>query len=83
LTSYGLDIKYGITIVEPLNTSRNKAEADDVDTQIATGSFDIVGVLFYEKEETETPLVQDLIVEYKLKKNKKDKMNNRDKLKHI
>ena len=63
LKSYGLDREYDLDIVEELNTNRTMTKRDAggdqdmTDTNIATGSFDVLGVLFYNKPSIDVPLV--------------------------
>ena len=57
VTSYGLDYKCGIDIVEKLNTTRNQRSIDDTDTNISTGVFDVLGALFYDKDSIDVSLV--------------------------
>jgi len=57
IQSFALDCKYSINIVEQVNTAKNK-DADDTDTMVANGSFDVKGVLFFDKPATDEPLVK-------------------------
>lgn len=59
IKSFGLDCEYNINIVEQVNTTRNQASADDTDTNVAQGSFDVLGVLFHDKPATDEALVGD------------------------
>ncbi len=58
IESFGLGCQYNINIVEQVNT-RNQTTADDTDTNVAAGSFDILGVLFHDKLATDEALVGD------------------------
>jgi hypothetical protein len=61
--SFGLDEEYDVIIIDEVDTFRNKARVeaqgrlDQTDTSIATGSFDVLGVLFFHKPSIDVPLV--------------------------
>ena len=63
LKSYGLDYECDIRFVKRINTARNKdkseagGQKDKSDTNVATGTFDILGVLFFNRESKDVPLV--------------------------
>jgi len=57
--TFGLDCTYSLNIVEQVNTARNQRAVDDTDTNVAQGSFDVLGVLFHDKPATDQPLVGD------------------------
>ena len=61
--AYGLDNKYGIGISQELQTSKNQ-RVDGSDTQTAEGAFEVLGVLFYDKEASPVPLVGSINIEY-------------------
>lgn len=63
VTSYGLDRDYDLRVVRKLNTARNKQKSeaggqkDKSDTNISSGTFDILGVLFFNRPSLDVPLV--------------------------
>ncbi len=57
VSSFGLDIEYKVKVVQQTATARNEKTVDDTDTNVATGSFDILGVLFYDKPSEDVPLI--------------------------
>lgn len=65
LVTHGLANEHSIEIVEEIDTAGNK-NSDSSDTNLARGSFDVLGVLFYDKESIEVPLVTQ--VNYNLEK---------------
>ena len=56
ITSFGLDHPYDLRIIDELNT-RNQRDKGNTDTNTATGVFDVLGVLFYDKPALDVPLV--------------------------
>lgn len=67
VTSFGLDRDYDLRIVKKLDTSRNKTkreaggDKDKTDTNVATGVFDVLGVLFFNRPSKDVPLVGEAI----------------------
>ena len=65
LKSYGLDTEYDLDVGEKINNSRTKTKReadgsqDSTDTNIATGSVDILAVQFFHKQSVDVPLVKD------------------------
>lgn len=65
LRSYGLDTEYDLDVGEKINNSRTKTKReadgsqDTSDTNIATGSVDILAVKFFHKPSIDVPLVRD------------------------
>lgn len=65
LRSYGLDTEYDLDVGEKINNSRTKTKReadgsqDSTDTNIATGSVDILAVKFFHKQSIDVPLVKD------------------------
>jgi len=59
IREFNLDCLYGIEIFVELSTSRNQKASDDTDTNVATGSFDVLGVLFFDKPALDEPLVDE------------------------
>lgn len=63
--SWGLDQEYDLVVNQPFDTSRNKASkesggADDrTDTHTAETSFEVLGVLFFNKPSVDKPLVAE------------------------
>ena len=57
LRMWALDYQCGMTIVEEFDTSKNQSSADTSNTNIAEGSFDVLGVLAYHKQSTDEPLI--------------------------
>jgi hypothetical protein len=63
LKSYGLDTDYDLDVGEKINNSRtrSKQEAggskDQTDTNIATGSVDILAVKFFHRQSVDVPLI--------------------------
>lgn len=57
IRGWGLDLEYGLDIVAEVETSGNERNSDDTDTNVATGAFDVLGVLFYHKASVDGPLV--------------------------
>lgn len=64
--SYALDQKYGVRLVEKLNTQRNQREVDSTDTNVAQTTIDVLGVAFYDKPSTNVPLVGQVLDNYEL-----------------
>jgi len=62
LVTYGLGNEHAIEIVEEIDTAGNK-DSDSSDTNIANGSFDVLGVLFFDKPSLDVPLVTQLNVD--------------------
>ena len=62
IRTFGLDNEYGMGLSQELQTSRNQ-RADDTDTQVADWSFEVLGVLFYDREATPVPLVGALNID--------------------
>ena len=56
ISSWGLDNPYDLKIIDELNT-RNQKDIGDTDTNTATGVFDVLGVLFYDKPARDVALV--------------------------
>jgi len=67
IQTYGMDCRYGVQVVERLNTARNQSSADTSDTNAATGAFVVLGVLFYDKSASAANLVGDGQVNLDLK----------------
>lgn len=61
LITFGLGNKHNIELVEEIDTVGNK-ESDSSDTNMATGSFDILGVLFFDQPSIDVPLVGALTI---------------------
>lgn len=65
LKSYGLDTDYDLDVGEKINNSRTKTKReadgsqDASDTNIATGSVDILAVKFFHKPSVDVPLIKD------------------------
>ncbi|PIS11122.1 MAG: hypothetical protein COT73_05655 [Bdellovibrio sp. CG10_big_fil_rev_8_21_14_0_10_47_8] len=65
--SFALDRDYDLRVVKKLDTSRTKTKReaegnkDSSDTNVATGTFDILGVLFFNKPSKDVPLVGEVI----------------------
>lgn len=65
LKSYGLDTDYDFDVGEKINNSRTKTKReaegpqDTSDTNIATGSVDILAVKFFHKPSIDVPLIKD------------------------
>lgn len=57
LRTWALDYECGMQIVEEFDSSKNQSAADTSNTNIAEGSFDVLGVLNYHKQSIEEPLV--------------------------
>ncbi|MEZ4871285.1 MAG: hypothetical protein R2827_03360 [Bdellovibrionales bacterium] len=68
--SYALDRDYDLRVVKKLDTSRTKTkreadgDKDGTDTNVATGTFDVLGVLFFNKPSKDVPLVGEVIREF-------------------
>lgn len=61
--TYGLDNKYGISISQELQTTKNQ-RVDGSDTQTSEGTFEVLGVLFYDREASPVPLVGSVNIDY-------------------
>ena len=65
LRSHGLDTEYDLDVGDKINNSRTKTKReaegsqDSTDTNIATGSVDILAVKFFHKPSIDVPLVKD------------------------
>lgn len=57
VNSFGIDFAYEVKVVQQMATARNTKAVDDTDTNVATGSFDLLGVLFYDKPSEDVALV--------------------------
>ncbi len=57
VTSYGLGWKYSLQVMEKLNTTDNNKGFDSTDTNIASGSFNVLGVLFYHQPAEDQRLI--------------------------
>lgn len=55
--SWGLDQDYDINITAEFSTGRNQKETSFTDSNVATGSFDVLGVLFFQRQAEDVPLV--------------------------
>lgn len=63
IKSWGLDIDYDVIINEEFDSKENSKTNDNTDTNVATGSFDILGVLFYDKDSKIEQLVSQMNIE--------------------
>jgi len=54
VTSRALGCKFNVNVIDQVNTNSG---SDDTDTDEATGSFDILGVTFQDKEAEDVPIV--------------------------
>jgi len=61
--SFGLDCEYATDIVQEIDTSPNEKSGDSTDTNIAQGSFEVKGVLFYDKPANEVPLTLRMFID--------------------
>lgn len=65
IRSHGLGEEYDLLFLQELDTARSKArleaggQGDHTDTTIATGAFELLGVLFYHKPSIDVALVAD------------------------
>lgn len=66
IKSFGLDCGYDVNIVDGLDTSKNKKNLDLTDTKVANGSFEILGVNFYDQPSKDQKLVGQINVDAKL-----------------
>lgn len=57
LKTWGLEVECALQIVDEINTSGNQNAADNADTNVAAGSFDVLGVPHYHKPSLNVPLV--------------------------
>lgn len=57
ITSYGLALDYDVNIVNDLSTKRNQKVNTVSDTNVATGAFDVLGVLFFNRPSKDVFLV--------------------------
>jgi len=57
ITSYGLGHQYDVNIVNDLSTKRNQKVNSVSDTNAATGAFDVLGVMFFNKPSKDAFLV--------------------------
>lgn len=62
LRNYGLDNEHALEIIDEIDTVGNSQTNDTSDTNLAKGSFDVLGVLFYDKPSRDIPLVTQLNV---------------------
>lgn len=60
IITHGLYNKHPIQIIDEIDTVGNSTTNDNTDTNLAKGSFDIIGVLFYDIPSIEIPLVTDV-----------------------
>lgn len=57
LRTWGLDYECSTRIMKRLETIRNKRDADNTDSNVSEGVFDVIGVLSYHKLAEDVPLV--------------------------
>jgi len=69
LTLWGTGCKLDLLPVLSLDTIGNSKVNDSTDTNLSIGSFDVLGVLFYDKISKDIPLVQRVNQEYNVKIN--------------
>ena len=62
ITTYGLYNKHPMEIVDKIDTVGNASDNDSSDTATSKGSFDVIGVLSYDKPSIDVPLVTQLNV---------------------
>lgn len=62
LVTWALANEHAIDIAEEVDTVGNSQVSDTSDTNLAKGSFDILGVLFYDKPSVDIPLVLNVNV---------------------
>jgi len=63
LSTYGLDNKHSMEMVDKIDTVGNSTNNDSTDTSLSKGSFDVLGVLSYDKPSKDIPLVTNLIID--------------------
>jgi hypothetical protein len=62
-TSYGLGYDFGTSIIEDFNNVGNSTKNDSTDTNLSSGVFDLWGLLFYNKQSIDVPLVTNFNLE--------------------
>lgn len=60
LITFGLFNKHPIQIIDEIDTVGNSTTSDNVDTNLAKGSFDVIGVVFYDIPSIDVPLITDI-----------------------
>ena len=64
--SWGTGCKFDILPIQSLDTIGNSKVNDSTDTNLSTGSFDVLGILFYDKYSKDIPLVQRINTNYNI-----------------
>ena len=66
LSTFGLDNKHAMQMVDKIDTVGNSTTNDSTDTSLSKGSFDVIGVLSYDKPSIDVALVTKLNIDIEI-----------------